>query len=151
MSPTVEPAPSNHPSLAIEDTVPFPVHSMFFQVGMSKLSGLLYLGEHALYFVKSHEKSAIAGLFGPDLGLGQRSQYERKPRHTEEDLRVAAIESGGFVLVPSKIHIIKQTLFLRQIKYEGMTIGAVDGFDKEVRRDLGAWAREHGVKSKGMK
>ena len=145
-------------------TAPPEPYAIVLQKGMKKFNGHIFIGDSALYFVCSKSGTAlwdavgagVGGLVGGAISVigdasGKKIGDAPDGPVTEEALR-AAVEAnpGSMVFEPSRINVIKQTLWTRLIRYDGQTYGARSGFPKPLRKELGPWTERHGVKQKGM-
>lgn len=138
-------------------------HQITLQRGMKKLNGHLIVGDSALYFFCSNSGSAwwdavgqsVGGLLGGVVkGIGAIREGDAAPGpegFTEEMLREAIPNSpDNMIFEPANIEKISQTIWMRVFRANGQKFGVASGYSKPLRRELGPWAKRHGVKSKGM-
>jgi len=130
------------------------------QSGMKRLHGHLFLAPQRLYFVCTKQGGAWAAAIGQSLGgvlghglaaLMQPKPGEAPPVIDEAALQRAVAENdGSLIMEASQIEEIKETIWWRLVRWNGKKFGLPNGIDKQLRPALGAWAREHGVKTKGL-
>jgi hypothetical protein len=135
-------------------------YSLTMQLKMKRYYGHLFLAANRLYFVCDKQGGAWAAAIGQGLGgaiggaivaLGTAGPAEVPPFVDEPTVQqVMTQRPGSFVLEASQISMIKQTVFWRLIKWNGMTIGLPQGMSKQLRAALGPWADYHKVPHKGF-
>ena len=92
--------------------------------------------------------AALAGKPGADkAAAGARCLYVSG----EEAIARAVTEhEGSLIMEANKLEEIKETLWWRQIRFDGKKFGLPKGLGKELKRALGPWARQNNVKTKGL-
>ena len=135
-------------------------HPLSMQLGMKRFHGHLFLAPERLYFVCSKQGGAWAAAIGQGLGglvggaiaaAGSPKPGEAPPEVDEAALERAVAENdGSLIMDPAKIEIIKHTLWMRLIKFDGKRFGLPNGMSKPLRAELGQWAQMHNVKTKGL-
>jgi hypothetical protein len=120
----------------------------------------MFVGQRALYFVASSSGSflwsaageVVGGGVGALIAQGGPKDPSTPPANvTEAQVHEAAVNSGGMVLEPQKISLIKNGYVMKVIRYDGKRIPAPSGFPKELRKEMGVWAAAHGVAVKRIK
>lgn len=138
-------------------------HPIVLQKGMKKLRGFMFVGGEALYFICSSKGSALWDAVGTGVGglvggaikaAGNKASKENTGTdsgiQTEADLRDAVEKNpGSIIFEPNKIEMIKNTIWMRMIRYDGQRIGLPTGYPKDLVQELAPWIQRHGVKSKG--
>jgi len=135
-------------------------HPLSMQLGMKRFHGHLFIAPERLYFVCSKQGGAWAAAIGQGLGglvggaiaaAGAPKPGEAPPVVDEAALEQAVQEhDGSLIMDPSKIEVIKHTLWMRLIKFDGKRFGLPNGMSKPLKAELGQWARGHNVKTKGL-
>jgi len=136
---------------------PYP---LTLQEGMKRYHGHLFLGDQRLYFVCSKKGGAWAAAIGQGLGgvVGAAIATAASPRPgepppavDEPTLETAVAENdGSFIMEPAQIEEIKQTLWMRLIRWNGRKFGLPNGLGKPLKVALGQWAKSHDVRTKGL-
>lgn len=135
---------------------PYP---LTMQTGMTRLHGHLFLAPGKLYFVCSKKGGAWAAAIGQSLGgvVGGAiaAAASKKPGEAPDAIDEASLEQavaendGSLIMDASRIEMIKHTLWMRMIRFDGKKFGLPNGLDKKLRAELGTWAQTHNVKTKG--
>jgi hypothetical protein len=136
---------------------PYP---LTIQQGMKRYHGHLFLGAERLYFVCSKQGGAWAAAIGQGLGgvvgaaiatAAAPKPGEAPPVVDESTLEAAVAEhDGSLIMEPSEIEMIKHTLWMRLIRWNGKRYGLPNGMVKPLKIALGQWAKAHNVKTKGL-
>lgn len=123
----------------------------------------MFVGDSALYFICSSKGSLLWDAVGVGVGglvgglvaaAGNRVSQKETGANIEtikdSGLRDAVDKApGSIVLEPEKIEMIKNTMWMRMIRYDGEKFGVASGYSKDLVKELGPWMRRHGVTSKG--
>lgn len=135
-------------------------HEIKLQIGRRKsYLGALCITDEKLYFICASQGSALLSKLSPGLGLvggimqvlSDMDGYGDKDTIDEEKLAQLVQENeGSIAFETSKITKIQHNWLLRLIKYDGKTIGILDGGTKALLDDLGAWCEKHGIPKKGF-
>ena len=138
-------------------------HPITLQRGMKKFKGHMFVGDSALYFMCTGAGSAwwdvvgqgVGGLVGgvvKGIGAVREGAPGAAPDGLTEDmLRDAAQQApDSMVFEPAQIEVIKQTIWMRVLRANGERFGIPTGYSKPLRKELGPWAKRHGVQAKGM-
>ncbi|MDA8117912.1 MAG: hypothetical protein M0000_11160 [Actinomycetota bacterium] len=139
------------------DMTPYPLS---MQLGMKRFHGHLFLAPERLYFVCSKQGGAWAAAIGQGLGglVGGAIAAAAAPKPGEAPtvvdetaLQQAVAENeGSLVMDATQIEMIKHTLWMRIIRWNGKRFGLPNGMGKPLKAALGQWAKEHSVKTKGL-
>lgn len=134
---------------------PYPLS---MQLGMKRFHGHLFLAPGRLYFVCSKQGGAWAAALGQGLGglvggaiaaAASKSPGEA-PEIDEAELEKAVAENDGSqIMEAGQIEIIKHTMWLRLIKWNGKKFGLPNGLTRDLQAALGEWAKTHDVQTKG--
>lgn len=129
--------------------------------GVKTYLGKLVVADEALYFLCSSTGSAI--LEGVGIGvrgavgvlmkaLADKGDFGQIPSDiTENDLKKAANEiPNSLIFEAQKIEKIQQNWALRMIKWNGQKIGVPSGFSKDLKKELGPWAKKRNITVKGF-
>ena len=137
---------------------PYPL-SIQVGYGMTRYHGHLFLAANRLYFINDKTGSAWGQAIGMGLGgaiggalAGLASQGPNQSPGMVDEMTVynaVAQREGSIIMEAPQITLIKHTLFMRLIKWNGKTVGLPNGMTKELRTALGHWARHHNVRTKG--
>jgi hypothetical protein len=136
---------------------PYPVT---LQQGMRKFRGQLFVAPSALYFVCAGSSSALWGAIGGQVGglVGGAISAVGGGGHgaqpggpvTEQQLHYAVTQAAGsMILVPQEIQEMKYTIWWRFIRWRNQKLGLPDGLHKQLRLELGQWARYYQIPTKG--
>jgi len=136
---------------------PFP---LTMQLGMKRFHGHVFLAPGKLYFVCSKQGGAWAAAIGQSLGgiVGGAiaAAASKKPGEAPDAIDEAAVEKavaendGSLIMEAPQIEMIKHTMWMRQIKWNGKKFGLPNGLAKPLKAALGEWAKTHNVKTKGL-
>lgn len=139
------------------DMTPYPLS---MQLGMKRFHGHLFLAPERLYFVCSKQGGAWAAAIGQGLGgivggaiaaAGSPKPGEAPPVVDEAALQQAVADNeGSLIMEAPQIEMIKHTLWLRLIRWNGKKFGLPNGLAKPLKIKLGQWAKEHNVQTKGL-
>jgi hypothetical protein len=142
---------------ATSELVPYPLS---LQLGMKRFHGHMFLARRRLFFVCSKQGGAWAATIGQGLGglvggaiaaAGSAKPGEAPPVVSEAELEKAVAEhAGSLILDADRIEMIKQTMWMRLIKWDGKKFGLPNGLGKPLKAALGQWVLENNVKSKGL-
>lgn len=136
---------------------PYPV---VLQYKMTRLHGHLYLAPGRLYFLCERTGGAWAQAVGTGVGgaiggaivaASQRALGDGPTFPDERALAAAMSErDNSQVLQAAELRLIKYSLWTgRALVSTTRTYGFPSGAKPELLRALGAWARTHGVATKG--
>jgi len=134
---------------------PYPLS---LQLGMKRFHGHLFLAPGRLYFVCSKQGGAWAAAIGQSLGglvggaiaAAASKAPGEAPEIDEAELEKAVAENdGSLIMEAGQIEIIKHTMWMRLIKWNGKKFGLPNGLSKELQAALGEWAKTHDVQTKG--
>lgn len=136
---------------------PYP---LTLQLGMKRFHGHVFLAPQRLYFVCTKQGGAWAAAIGQGLGgavgaliaNAATSSPGAAPQMLDEATLQQAVaqHEGSLVMEASQIEEIKQTIWWRLIRWNGKKFGLPNGLGKPLKTDLGAWAKAHNVKTKGL-
>lgn len=139
------------------DLTPYPLS---MQLGMKRYHGHLFLAPERLYFVCSKQGGAWAAAIGQGIGglagAAIAAAAAPKPGEAPTVMDEAALQQavaehdGSLVMDASQIEIIKHTLWMRVIRWNGKRFGLPNGMAKPLKAALGTWAKAHNVKTKGL-
>jgi hypothetical protein len=135
-------------------------YEITLQQGMKRYHGHLFLAPGRLYFVCSKTGGAWAAAIGQGLGglvgaaiavAAQPKAGEAPPVVDEAALTEAvAKHEGSLIMEASKIEVIKHTLWMRVLRWDGKKFALPNGLSKPLKAALGAWAKTHNVQTKGL-
>jgi hypothetical protein len=135
-------------------------HPLSMQLGMKRFHGHLFLAPGRLYFVCSKQGGAWAAAIGQGLGglVGGAiaAASTGGPGDAPEEVSEAALEKavqdndGSLIMDAGKIEMIKHTMWMRLIKFDGKKFGLPNGLGKPLKAALGDWTKVHGVATKGL-
>ena len=135
---------------------PYPLS---LQLGMKRFHGHIFLAPEKLYFVCSKMGGAWAAAIGQSLGglvggaiaaAASPKPGEAPPEFDEAALEKAVAENDGSMIMEApKIEMIKHTMWLRLIRFDGKKYGLPNGLSKPLKAALGEWAKTNNVKTKG--
>jgi hypothetical protein len=135
-------------------------HPLTMQLGMKRFHGHVFVAPQKLYFVCTKQGGAWAAAIGQGLGglvgaaivaAATPKPGEAPPVITEEEIGKAVAEhEGSLIMEPSKIEVIKHTLWWRLIKFDGKKYGLPNGLSKPLKAALGEWTKANNVQSKGL-
>jgi hypothetical protein len=127
---------------------------------MKRLHGHVFLAPGRLYFVCTKQGGAWAAAIGQSVGgliggaivaAGSARPGEAPEVVDEAQLAEAvAANDGSLIMEAGKIEEIKQTIWWRLIRWDGKKFGLPNGLSKPLKAELGAWAKAHNVKTKGL-
>lgn len=130
------------------------------QQRMTRLNGQIFPAAGRLYFVCEKSGSAWAQTIGMGVGglvgaaimtMGDKGP-SGGPGQIDEATVFQATQrmAGSLVMEAAQITMIKQTIWMRLIKFNGTTYGLPQGMSKPLRAELGRWAKHHNVPHKGL-
>jgi hypothetical protein len=136
---------------------PYP---LTLQLGMKRFHGHVFLAPQRLYFVCSKQGGAWAAAIGQSLGgvVGAliANAATSKPGEAPQTVDEASLQQavaqheGSLVMEAGQIEEIKETIWWRLIRWNGQKFGLPNGLGKPLKAELGAWAKAHNVKTKGL-
>ena len=136
---------------------PYP---LTMQLGMKRFHGHVFLAPGKLYFVCSKQGGAWAAAIGQSLGgiVGGAiaAAASKKPGEAPDAVDEATLEKavaeneGSLIMEAPQIEEIKQTMWMRLIRWNGKKFGLPNGLGKPLKAALGEWAKIHNVKTKGL-
>jgi len=136
---------------------PFP---LTLQLGMKRFHGHMFLAPQKLYFVCSKQGGAwaaaigqgVGGLVGGAIAAAAGPKPGEAPAVVDEASVVQAVSQneGSMIMDAAKIEEIKQTIWWRLIRFDGKKYGLPHGLGKPLKAALGPWAKQYGVKTKGL-
>ena len=136
---------------------PYP---LTIQEGMKRYAGHVFLAPGRLYFVCAKQGGAWASAIGAGLGgaVGMMIANAASPSagaapmiYDEPTLAQAVAQNeGSLIMEAAQIEEIKETIWWRLIRWNGKKFGLPKGLGKPLKTDLGAWAKAHNVKTKGL-
>jgi hypothetical protein len=136
---------------------PYP---LTLQLGMKRFHGHVFLAPQRLYFVCAKQGGAWAAAIGQGLGgavgaliaNAATSSPGAAPQMVDEATLEQAVaqHEGSLVMDATQIEEIKHTMWWRLIRWNGKKFGLPNGLGKPLKTDLGAWAKAHSVKTKGL-
>lgn len=136
---------------------PYP---LTLQLGMKRFHGHVFLAPQRLYFVCTKQGGAwaaaigqgVGGLIGGAIAAAAAPRPGEAPPVVDEAAVAQAVQQheGSLVMEAGQIEMIKHTIWWRLIRWNGKKFGLPNGLTKPLKSALGAWARDHGVTTKGL-
>jgi hypothetical protein len=136
---------------------PYP---LTLQLGMKRFHGHVFLAPNRLYFVCSKKGGAWASAIGQTVGgaIGGAIASVLQPTPgaapqviDEHQLQQAVAQNeGSMIMDAAKIEVIKETMWLRLIRFDGKKFGLPEGLGKPLKQELGKWAAANNVTTKGL-
>jgi hypothetical protein len=136
---------------------PYP---LAMQLGMKRFYGHVFLAPTRLYFVCGKQGGAWAAAIGQGIGglvggaivgLASKSAGDAPVVVDEATLAHAVAQNeGSLIMEANQIEVIKHTIWWRLIKWNGKKFGLFQGLGKDLKRELGAWAKANNVQAKGL-
>jgi len=129
------------------------------QLKMTRFHGHLFLAPGRLYFVCLKEggawAAAIAGGLGGAVGMaianaatGTNGNVSVPDEHQLRD--IVSRYPGSLIMEAHQIQEIKQTIWMRLIRFNDNRYGLPKGLGKELKAAIGPWAKHHQVKTTGF-